>query len=242
MLLYRTLTHWISFASVWKKKQAEETVIYSFLLDLHVFVWKKCFVCYSMYTIFQDVNTSSYFQIMYSISWEWMHFRLIELKLTDIIFLRSPPFRTFLGKMIYSLLVVPKSSAIKTTSTWMKVVSVVMRLAPISRVLYVVHLKLLCSHLKNMWTLYLIVILNMMMMMMIKWFSNEEKTIFLWNVLWMKERKKLNKCGSWACPPLYCITSFSSSEGGFHIFLVQIKLQLLHSLKSPAWYFSFNYA
>lgn len=78
-----------------------------------------------------------------------MHFRLIELKLTDIIFLRSPPFRTFLGKMIYSLLVVPKSSAIKTTSTWMKVVSVVMRLAPISCVLYVVHLKLLCSHLKK---------------------------------------------------------------------------------------------
>lgn len=175
-----------------KKKQAEETVIYSFLLDLHVFVWKKCFVCYSMYTIFQDVNTSSYFQIMYSISWEWMHFRLIELKLTDIIFLRSPPFRTFLGKMIYSLLVVPKSSAIKTTSTWMKVVSVVMRLAPISRVLYVVHLKLLCSHLKNMWTLYLIVILNMMMMMMIKWFSNEEKN-YIFVKCALNERKKETK-------------------------------------------------
>lgn len=188
------IVHWRieSHLPQFEKKQAEETVIYSFLLDLHVFVWKKCFVCYSMYTIFQDVNTSSYFQIMYSISWEWMHFRLIELKLTDIIFLRSPPFRTFLGKMIYSLLVVPKSSAIKTTSTWMKVVSVVMRLAPISRVLYVVHLKLLCSHLKNMWTLYLIVILNMMMMMMmIKWFSNEEKNyIFVKCALneWKKER------------------------------------------------------
>lgn len=123
--------------------------------NILIFTWfaclclKKCFVCYSMYTIFQDVNTSSYFQIMCSITWEWMHFRLIGPKLTDIIFLRSPPFRTFLGKMIYSLLVVPKSSAIKTTSTWMKVVSVVMRLAPISRVLYVVHLKLLCSHLKK---------------------------------------------------------------------------------------------
>lgn len=123
--------------------------------NILIFTWfaclclKKCFVCYSMYTIFQDVNTSSSFQIMCSITWEWMYFRLIEPKLTDIIFLRSPPFRTFLGKMIYSLLVVPKSSAIKTTSTWMKVVSVVMRLAPISCVLYVVHLKLLCSHLKK---------------------------------------------------------------------------------------------
>lgn len=186
LLWYRTLTHWISFASVWKK-QAEETVIYSFLLDLHVFVWKKCFVCYSMYTIFQDVNTSSYYQIMYSISWEWMHFRLIELKLTYIIFLRSPPFRTFLGKMIYSLLVVPKSSAIKTTSTWMKVVSVVMRLAPISRVIYVVHLKLLCSHLKNTWTLYLIVILNIIL---IKWFSNEEKNLYFCEMCfeWKNER------------------------------------------------------
>lgn len=150
--------------------------------------WKKCFVCYSMYTIFQDVNTS-YFQIMCSITWEWMHFRLIELKLTDIIFLRSPPFRTFLGKMIYSLLVVPKSSAIKTTSTWMKVVSVVMRLAPISHVLYVVHLKLLCSHLKNMWTLYLIVILNIILMMMIKWFSNEEK-IYIFVICAFNEIKK----------------------------------------------------
>lgn len=39
------------------------------------------------------------------------------------IFTRSPAFRTFLEKMIYSLLVDLRSSVIKTTSIWMKVVS-----------------------------------------------------------------------------------------------------------------------
>ena len=52
--------------------------------------------------------------------------QLLDLKKTTDIWMspRLPVFRTSSGKMIYSLLVAPRSSVTRTTSTWMKVVSV----------------------------------------------------------------------------------------------------------------------